>query len=99
MDFRVSKIEPRVVRVYLSAMPVFARFAVTVSLWSALCAGILSETKVAPAAVFAVWLFGFVWITGYIIAGKAHADHMTKRWLQMLAGVAIIGGALYLFLS
>lgn len=80
-------------------MAVFPRFAITVCIWSALCAGILSETKVAPAAIFAVWIFGFVWITGYIVAGKDHADHLTKRWLQMLTGVAIMAGTIYLFLS
>lgn len=80
-------------------MPVFASFAITVCLWSTFCAWLLAQTAVAPVAIFAVWLFGFVWTTGYIIAGKAHADHLTKRWLQLLAGLAIMGGSIYLFLS
>ena len=65
--------------------------------WSFVCS--LCLGAIHPVAVFLVWLIGFVWGVGYIAAGKPQADLLTKRWLQMMAGTALIGGAVALFLS
>lgn len=65
--------------------------------WSFACSLFLGA--VHPLAVFAIWLIGFVWGVGYIAAGKASADLLTKRWLQMMVGIAVIGGVGALLLS
>lgn len=46
--------------------------------------------SVNPIALFAVWLLGFIWGTGYIAAGIREADLLLKRWLQMMVGVAVL---------
>lgn len=58
--------------------------------WSFAC-GLLLDTSIHPIAVFIVWVVGFVWGVGYIIAGKADADLLLKRWLQMMAGTMFLG--------
>jgi hypothetical protein len=65
--------------------------------WSLLCSLFLGA--VHPIALFAVWLVGFVWGAGYISAGKRLADLLTKRWLQMMLGLAVVGGLVALFVS
>jgi hypothetical protein len=76
----------------LSQFAAFASFAVAWSFAASLLGG-----SVNPIALFAVWLVGFLWGTGYIAAGIREADLLLKRWLQMMAGVvvlAIIGAGL-----
>ncbi|TGQ11234.1 hypothetical protein EN858_15035 [Mesorhizobium sp. M4B.F.Ca.ET.215.01.1.1] len=63
----------------------FISFAVAWSLAASLLIG-----SVNPAVLFAVWLLGFLWGTGYIAAGLREADLLLKRWLQMMAGVAVL---------
>jgi hypothetical protein len=76
----------------------FLQFITFAALWSA-GAGLLLETGIHPLAIFAVWLIGFVWGAAYIADGKRSADHLTKRWLQMMIGVVLIGGVVGLLLS
>ncbi|MBZ9873070.1 hypothetical protein LB542_19675 [Mesorhizobium sp. BR1-1-9] len=56
--------------------------------WS-IAAGLLIGA-VNPIALFAVWLVGFLWGSGYIAGGLREADLLLKRWLQMMAGVAVL---------
>jgi hypothetical protein len=63
----------------------FGSFAIG---WSVV-AGLLIGS-VSPVALFAVWLLGFLWGAGYIAAGVREADLLLKRWLQMMAGVAVL---------
>lgn len=60
------------------------------SVWSFACS-LLLNSSIHPVAVFIVWIIGFVWGVGYIIAGKIDADLLLKRWLQMMAGAMLIG--------
>lgn len=66
--------------------------------WS-LLANLAVMLKVNPIAIFAVWIVGFVYGVGLILDGSLSAALLLKRWLQMLAGAAILGGTLALFLS
>lgn len=75
-----------------------AFIAVTVA-WAGICRGFLEFTDVEPLAIGAVWIVGFVWMTGYIAAGASAADLLTKRWLQMLAGFVLVSGFLVAALS
>lgn len=75
----------------------FLAFITFAAGWSFICGLLLGTAH--PIAVFIVWIVGFVWGVGYIAAGKAAADLLTKRWLQMLIGIAVVGGAGALFLS
>jgi hypothetical protein len=65
--------------------------------WSVVCSLFLGS--VHPIALFAVWLVGFVWGAGYISAGTHLADLLTKRWLQMMLGLAVVGGLIALFVN
>jgi hypothetical protein len=65
--------------------------------WSVVCSLFLGSAH--PIAIFTVWLVGFVWGVGYISAGKHLADLLTKRWLQMMLGLAVVGGLVALFVS
>lgn len=75
-----------------------AFIAVTVA-WAGICRLLLELTDVEPLAIGVVWIFGFVWMTGYIAAGVPAADLLTKRWLQMLAGFVVVSGLLVAALS
>jgi threonine/homoserine/homoserine lactone efflux protein len=75
--------------------PAFIAFIVG---WS-LLANAAGHMHVNPIAVFAGWLVGFVWGCAYIMAGKLAADHLTKRWLQLMIGVVLVGGLVGLALS
>jgi len=77
----------------------FIAFLVVTMAWAALCRLILELDAVQPIAIGAVWLVGFVWLTGYIAAGRNSADLLTKRWLQMLAGIGVVAGFIVLALS
>lgn len=70
----------------------FAAFIIATVAWAGAARLFLLANLVHPVAVGIVWLVGFVWMTGYIAAGRNSADLLTKRWLQMLAGVAILAG-------
>ncbi|TGV15835.1 hypothetical protein EN816_00865 [Mesorhizobium sp. M8A.F.Ca.ET.173.01.1.1] len=63
----------------------FGSFAIGWSLAASLLIG-----SVNPIALFAVWLVGFLWGAGYIAAGIREADLLLRRWLQMMAGVAVL---------
>jgi hypothetical protein len=63
----------------------FVSFTVAWSIAAVIFLGVIN-----PIAVFAVWLLGFMWGTGYIAAGIREADLLLKRWLQMMAGVAVL---------
>lgn len=76
----------------------FLSFITFVLLWSA-GAGLMLKTGIHPVAIFLVWLVGFVWGAAYIAAGKYAADLLTKRWLQLMVGVVLVGGTLGLLLS
>ena len=58
--------------------------------WSFACS-LLLNSSIHPIAVFIVWIVGFVWGVGYIVAGKIDADLLLKRWLQMMTGAIVIG--------
>lgn len=73
-------------------------FIVFICVWSLIGNAALAA-KIHPVAVAVVWLVGFVWGVGFIVAGKADADLLTKRWLQMLVGVVAFGSVMALFLS
>lgn len=73
-------------------------FIAFVVLWTA-GAGLMLKTGLHPIAIFLVWLIGFVWGSAYIAAGRYAADLLTKRWLQMMVGVVVVGGAIGLLLS
>lgn len=79
----------------LKQFPAFIAFIIG---WS-LLANLAGRMHIHPIAVFAVWLIGFVWGCAYIMAGKYAADHLTKRWLQLMIGVVLVGGLLGLALS
>lgn len=76
----------------------FLKFIAFAMLWSA-GAGLMLGTGVQPVAIFVVWLIGFVWGAAYIADGNRSADYLTKRWLQMMIGVVLIGGFIGLLLS
>ncbi len=76
----------------------FIKFIAFAALWSA-GAGLMLGTSIHPVAIFGVWLIGFVWGAAFIADGKRSADYLTKRWLQMMIGVVLIGGAIGLLLS
>lgn len=73
-------------------------FVVFLVVWS-LLANLALGMHIHPIAVFAVWIIGFVWGAAYIADGKRTADYLTKRWLQMMIGVVLIGGVVGLLLS
>lgn len=77
----------------------FLTFIVFVLAWTAAAGLLLDADLVHPLAIFAVWIVGFVWGVSYIASGKSDADLLTKRWLQMLAGIAALAGFLFLALS
>lgn len=60
------------------------------AIWSFSCS-LLLHSSIHPVAVFAVWIVGFVWGVGFIVAGKADADLLLRRWLQMMACAIVIG--------
>lgn len=76
----------------------FVVFLIATVAWAVLCR-LLLMLPIHPVAVGAVWLIGFVWMTGYIAAGTSAADLLTKRWLQMMAGIVILASVGYLALS
>lgn len=59
-------------------------------------AAALGSLGVHPVAVFLAWLVSFVWGVAYIIEDAHTADLLTKRWLQMMAAVVVLGGGLSL---
>ena len=73
-------------------MKQFATFIAATLLWAGIARLILETDTVHPIAIGIVWLVGFVWITSYIAAGPDDADHLTKVWLGMLAGIVVLGG-------
>lgn len=77
----------------------FLAFLIVTASWAAICRLILEFAPVHPVAIGVVWLIGFVWLTGYIAAGRNSADLLTKRWLQMLAGMGVIAGLIVLAVS
>lgn len=77
----------------------FLTFVVVTGLWAIVARIILGLDIAHPVAVGAVWLVGFVWMTGYIADGTRSADLLTKRWLQMLAGMTVLAGAGFLVFS
>lgn len=74
---------------------VFIGFACGWSLLGSVALGL----QINPGAVGIVWLIGFVWGVGYIAAGPRDADLLLKRWLQMMAGIIVVGGALALIVG
>ena len=76
----------------------FLAFVVFLVVWS-LLANLALGARIHPIAVFAVWIIGFVWGVAFIADGKRTADYLTKRWLQMMVGVVLIGGFISLLLS
>jgi hypothetical protein len=77
----------------------FLAFIVVTAAWATAARLFLHANLVHPAAVGIVWIVGFVWMTGYIAAGRNSADLLTKRWLQMLAGIAVLAGFGFLVFS
>ena len=69
-----------------------------VSAW-AVVGRVLLELGINPIALTIVWLVGFVWLTGYLMAGVSAADLLTRRWLQMIGGIAILSGAVVFLFS
>lgn len=69
----------------LNQLVAFGTFTIGWSIAASLLVGLIN-----PVALFAVWLLGFLWGTGYIAAGIREADLLLKRWLQMMAGVAVL---------
>lgn len=65
-------------------------FVSFIAVWSFGCS-LLHHASIHPVAIFAVWVVGFLWGVGYIAAGKAAADLLLKRWLQMMACAIVIG--------
>lgn len=80
-------------------MKQFLAFLIATVLWAGTAGLFLSANLVHPVAVFIVWIVGFVWMTGYIAAGRTSADLLTKRWLQMLAGMAVLASLGFLIFS
>lgn len=56
--------------------------------WSILCGQLIGLAH--PAAVFGVWLLGFVWGVGYIVSGKRTADYFVIVWLAPPTVVAAL---------
>jgi hypothetical protein len=68
------------------------RFFLFICCW-AVAGYIALELNLAhPMAIAAVWLVGFVWLTGWLAAGPKAADALVANWLGMLAGLAALGG-------
>lgn len=61
-----------------------------------IAAFLLGTAGVHPIAVFVAWLVSFVWGVACIIQGPLVADLLTKRWLQMMTAVIVLGGGLSL---
>lgn len=80
-------------------MKQFLAFLIVTAAWATAARLFLHANLVHPVAVGIVWLVGFVWMTGYIAAGRNSADLLTKRWLQMLAGIALLAGLGYFAFS
>lgn len=70
----------------------FVAFLTATVAWALVARLLLALDLAHPLAIGAVWLVGFVWISGYIAAGADGADLLTKRWLQMLAGIGALAG-------
>ncbi|RUU81290.1 hypothetical protein [Mesorhizobium sp. M7A.F.Ca.MR.362.00.0.0] len=73
-------------------------FVIFICVWALLGSAALA-LHVNVVAVFIPWLIGFVWGVGYITSGPTDANLLVKRWLQMMVGAALIGGAISLLLS
>lgn len=82
-----------------AAIRQFLAFLIATVAWATIAAAVLAAEIAHPLAVGAVWIVGFVWITGYIAAGRNAADLLTKRWLQMLAGISVVAGLIVLAFS
>ena len=66
----------------------FAAFLVFVVAWG-LAGQAMLAFKINPIALAIVWLIGFVWGTGYIIAGKSGADRLATVWLGTMMATAV----------
>lgn len=77
----------------------FLTFIATTAGWAVICRIILEAKAVSPAAVAIVWLVGFVWMTGYIIAGRNSADHLVKFGILYFGAMAVITYAGVLLIS
>lgn len=61
---------------------------------SIIARGILWTGLVSPIVLGLVWLFAFLWCTGWIIAGPHYADHLAKVTFGFIAGCLILAGAI-----
>lgn len=66
----------------------FTVFLIFCLVW-ALAGRAMLAFHINPVAVAIVWLIGFVWGVGYIIAGKSGADRLSLVWLGTMAATAI----------
>lgn len=75
---------------------IFARFLAFTMIWSS-AAGVMIGL-VHPAAIFLVWIVGFLWGTGYIIGGTRDGDALVSYvggyWLALLVVCVVIVAAI-----
>lgn len=63
---------------------------------SMIARAILWTDVVNPIVLGLVWLFAFLWCTGWIIAGPYHADHLTKVTFGFIAGCLVLAAGIAL---
>lgn len=77
----------------------FLAFLGTTVGWAIICRIILEADAISPLAIAVIWLVGFVWMTGYIIAGRNAADHLVKFGALYFGTTAAIAYAGVLLIS
>lgn len=56
-------------------MSEFVKWATIIVIWT-LFSGAMAGTGIAAMAIFGVWLFGFVWLTGFLLSDSEGADYL-----------------------
>lgn len=77
----------------------FLLFIAATLAWAGICRLILEAGIANPIAIAIVWLIGFVWMTGYIVAGRNSADHLVKFGALYFGAMAAIAYAAVLLIS
>lgn len=77
----------------------FLAFIATTVGWALICRLVLEAQVAKPIAIAIVWLIGFVWLTGYIVAGRNSADHLVKFGVLYFGAMAAIAYAAVLLIS
>lgn len=81
-------------------MLTLSRYLIVIFGWTALAGFVVSTKAVHPGAIFAVWIIGFVWFSGWSASDRPKdGDNLVIYWLGMMTAIGVLGTVIAVLVS